>query len=294
MINKFRIFERIDPDSDEIMGLPSGECITMPDDILNRLYIKGLLQYNDKYEMLCFNDKDYYTIISFSSSFDKKQRIKNFLSEIGVRNYNINEKLKVDTWQSVKIRKKMSKLPIEFDCIIGDFDISDCGLESLYGCPDYIEGNFICVDNNLLDLKNGPTTVSGNYDVKKSGLYSLVGAPDYIKRDFDCSYNYINDLRGAPRIVDGSFYCSNCLLESLEGAPDILKNNFDCSYNNLESLKDGPDMISGIYDCSFNKLISVKESPNSVGTFKYIGNDKLMNINLSDFPFCDKLIPDRK
>lgn len=291
MIKTFENFDRFDSRENitGIVGVPSGEYIEVDEERLKNLVFSNLLIYDMDLKCLTFKDSDYYKITNQSS--DKKYNdVKKFLNLIGLNNYKINDDLSVDAIGNVKIRVPLYCLPVKFDYVMGHFDISNCGLESLQGCPDTVEGDFLCSGNNLDDLVNGPKVVNGNYDVRDSGLKSLAGAPMRIKKNFSCSKNGLNNLVGGPRIVDGSYYADNCLLTSLKGTPDLLTGHFDCSYNLLETLEDGPDLMSGTYDCSNNNLKTLKWGPGSVGVFKCNGNKNLRD--LSDAPYASKIISD--
>jgi hypothetical protein len=219
-----------------------------------------------------------------------KDFIKSFLTKVDIFKYKINNDYSIDVIQDVKIRMPMDNLPVQFDYIVGNFDISSCGLINLQGCPEVVEGNFICTNNRLSDLRMGPTTVGGNYDVRQCSLGSLKGAPEKIKKDFLASQNNLNDLIGGPKIVDGSYYVDNCLLVSLEGSPDVLGGHFNCSFNLLDNLKGGPNGINGTYDCSNNDIKTLKDGPSLVGVFKCNGNRKLRDLHLAP-PLC-KIISD--
>lgn len=211
MITDFKIFESKNV-TIGIVGIPSGEYIEIPIDQFYVLNDRGFLEYKYNLKFLSFKDKDYKNIISIIDN-NEKTKIKKFLSDIGVKRYKINNDYTVDVIENVKIRTPMDNLPIKFDYIMGNFDISDCGLTSLMGCPETIDGSFICTNNMLNDLSMGPIHVLRNYDVRQSGLYSLEGAPEKVGGDFDCSYNNLVNLKGAPKLVGGSFYCSNCHFE---------------------------------------------------------------------------------
>ena len=286
-MKNYREFEKVNiPMVDDyigIVGLPSGEYIELNFNQYDTLNRAELLQYNKQYKCITFDDLDIQNILYYIKD-DDKEKIINFLQKIGIEKskYKINDDYSIDVLVDVKIRESLNQLPVKFDYVMGDFDISSCGLINLFGCPEVIEGNFICSNNRLTDLKMGPKIVYGDYDVRQSNLYSLIGSPKHIKRDFDCSYNNLSELFGAPKIVDGSFYASNCLLITLAGSPDITQKNFDCSYNLLESLQYGPDFIKGTYDCSYNDIKSLDTGPSTVGVFKYNGNKKLTDIEIQE------------
>lgn len=272
-----------------MVGIPSGEYIELTADQFKDLNQARLLLYDTSMGSMTFRDKDYSRILHYISDI-QKEKIKSFLKSIGLEKYRINDDYTVEALENVKIRKEMSHLPIQFDYAMGHFDISDCGLTTLQGCPETVEGDFLCTNNDLRDLKMGPQKVNGNYDVRECNLSSLTGAPVRLKKNFLCSKNNLRNLNGGPRIVDGSYYTDNCLLISLEGSPDLLVGNFDCSFNLLQSLEDGPDMMDGTYNCSNNNLKTLKYGPTSVGIFKCNGNRDLRD--LSNGPQASKTISD--
>jgi len=293
MIKNYKIFENA-KDRVPIVGLPSGEYLEISFKLFDLLHSSGVLFYNEKYGSFTFDDKDYDNIIYYMGKHlgvDEKQIIKNFLNNIGVTKYRINSDNTVDSWDDVIIEGSYyEKLPVAFDCVMGDFKVLSCGLKTLKGCPDVVGGDFICNKNKLYDLKGGPTEISGDYDVRNNGLYSLEGSPKRIKGDFDCSYNNMPDLNGSPKIVECSFISSNGLLVSLKGAPEIVKKNFDVSFNLLDTLYGTTTTINGVYDCSNNDLKTLKDGPKSVGIFKCNGNNKLRN--LDGAPVYKKIISD--
>ena len=272
-----------------IVGLPSGEYIELTPNQFMMMNETGMLDYNSHLKTMTFSDLDYHNIMFYLKD-SKKESIKKFLQVINCRDYKINDDYTIDVVGSVKIRMPLNKLPFKFELVMGDFDISSCGLITLEGCPEEVEGNFICTNNRLTNLKGGPKIVGGDYDVKQSDLSSLLGAPQHIKKDFDACYNNLTNLKGSPQIVDGSFYVANCLLDSLEGSPDIISNDFDCSYNILEYLTGGPDMMAGTYNCSNNDIITLKGGPNNVGVFKCNGNRRLRDLDFA--PVCGRVISD--
>jgi hypothetical protein len=279
------------------VGLPSGEYIEIPFKLFDLMHANGVLYYSEKYQSFIFDDKDYENIKYYLNNYtsdeekfmNKKERIVNFLENVGVVRYKINNDYTIDTWQDVKILEKYNKLPVTFDCVIGNFEVS-CELITLNGCPDTISGDFICNKNRLKNLKGGPRVVYGKYDVSNNGLYSLEGSPIKIFKDFVCSYNNLSDLNGGPTIVEGSFISDNGILVSLEGSPEIVGKNFDVSYNLLDTLYGTTAIINGTYDCSNNDLKTLKFGPKSVGIFKCNGN-RLKN--LDDAPDCKKIISDK-
>ena len=80
----------------------------------------------------------------------------------------------------------LTKLPLRFGKVTGQFDCSKNNLTTLKGSPIAVGLGFWCGWNNLTDLVGGPRIVNG---------------------DFGCSGNPLTTLKGAPIRVDGDFYC---------------------------------------------------------------------------------------
>jgi len=82
--------------------------------------------------------------------------------------------------------QRLTKLPLKFRNVSGDFYCSYNDLTSLEGCPQTVGGDFYCLNNQLT---------------------SLEGLPEIIGGDINCIDNYISDFRGVPELFEGGFYC---------------------------------------------------------------------------------------
>jgi hypothetical protein len=70
-----------------------------------------------------------------------------------------------------------------------------------------VGGNFLCHDNQLTSLTGAPQSVGGNFLCHDNQLKSLAGAPRVVGGWFDCSGNrWLESLTGAPHLIDGKFY----------------------------------------------------------------------------------------
>ena len=97
----------------------------------------------------------------------------------------------------------LTKLPINFTEVYGNFDCSHNQLTSLEGAPEKVGKSFVCSHNQLT---------------------SLEGAPEKVGGYFLCNNNKLTSLKGGPTKVGGIFYCS--------GNPFICSGNpFICSGN---------------------------------------------------------------
>ncbi len=123
--------------------------------------------------------------------------IHSICEEYGIEGYVINPDGTIDVRYNVFLNfKKITKLPLRFNRVLGDFDCFSNQLISLEGCPVSVGGNFICSGNQLTSLEGGPVSVGGY---------------------FKCNYNKLNNLKGFPKNLGGYFDCSNNSLISLEG-----------------------------------------------------------------------------
>lgn len=97
----------------------------------------------------------------------KAKLIQDWLDEvhIGVRNYKLNSDFTIDTDLDVIAVERPELFPngrfpdyIKFNSS-GSFDIDDCGIVSLEGCPKEVKGYFSCQMNKITDLKGFPKEV---------------------------------------------------------------------------------------------------------------------------------------
>jgi len=208
-----------------------------------------------------------------------KQEIENWLNEMKIRNFIINDDLTINVNNKVDIsNKNLTEIPVQFNKINGYFDCSgnenltslkgcpqigityfrcrNCNLENLKGAPKEIKGVFNCRDNKKLkSLKGCPQIGIIDFICRDCDLRDLEGPPKEIKDWFDCSGNKkLQSLKGCPQTGITDFWCYKCNLENLEGAPKEVKNKFDCEDNkNLKSLKYAPKSKSYTWSESIPK-----------------------------------------
>jgi len=119
-----------------------------------------------------------------SLNVGKKALITNWLDEMHVPNYTINDDYTIDIHNNTSVdldNKNLKELPyfIQFNHVNGYFEIGNNKLTSLRGCPKTVTGYFSCEGNQLTSLEGCPTKVDGEfwcndnkiefsiYDVKK-------------------------------------------------------------------------------------------------------------------------------
>jgi len=116
-----------------------------------------------------------------------KKEIKAFCKANDIRNYTIEDDLRITVDGNVCLDINDTELPVQFNEVNGNFDLINC--------------------LNLTSLKGSPINVFGNFFCSKMQLKSLEGAPDWVRYNFDCSGNQITSLEGMPDLFDGVFAC---------------------------------------------------------------------------------------
>ena len=118
---------------------------------------------------------------------------------------------------------------------IQDWSISEEGLVNVDGFADLnyrnltrlplrfgtVTGNFYCDENQLTTLEGAPEKVGGHFYCSINQLTTLDGAPSWVGGDFYCSINQLTTLDGAPSWVGGDFYCDENQLTSLDGIGEV-------------------------------------------------------------------------
>ena len=140
-------------------------------------------------------------VIGDSYFFQTKEEITEWLKDMRIENYTINNDLTVDIDGLVDLTfKYLKKIPVKFN---------------------EIRGKFGCGYNQLISLKGSP---------------EIVGSGD--NGGFGCNNNQLNSLKYCPKIINGNFYCNSNELISLIDLP-IIKGNYrvGISNNPIKTLK---------------------------------------------------------
>lgn len=171
-----------------------------------------------------------------NTMLSNKLDIENWLNQMNISDYTINNNLVVDVANSVNLRAKgLTCIPIQFGIVIGDFDCSDNQLTSLFGAPKIVEVDFNCSYNQLTNLEGSPEVVKGLYECGNNKLISLKGATQEVG-GFFCMKNQLTSLVGGPQKVLNYYLCTYNQLTNLEGAPTFTQI-FDCSNNPIQITK---------------------------------------------------------
>jgi len=166
-----------------------------------------------------------------------KQEIENWLNEIEIENFTINNDLTVDVDGDVDLSSEgLTEIPVQFNKINGWFDCNgNEKLKSLKGCPQIGVIHFHCYNCDLRDLEGVPKEIDGW---------------------FECGENEkLKSLKGCPQIGVTNFYCNKCDLRDLEGVPKEIEDWFNCEDNkNLKSPKYAPKSEEYLWSKSIPEL----------------------------------------
>lgn len=125
--------------------------------------------------------------------------IQAWLEKFDIKNATILSDNSVDVHGDVKLSNRLpnlSKLPINFNIVEGDFDISENELVSLEGSPVKVGGSFHAHKNELNSLRGGPKEVKGSFVILHNNITSLQNSPTIVKDDYICSHNPLRTLEG--------------------------------------------------------------------------------------------------
>ena len=129
---------------------------------------------------------------------ESKRDIHSICDEYGINDYTINPDGSIDVDGNIILsydfeRGELSKIPLKFAKVTGDFE---------------------CDRNQLTTLKGSPKSVGGNFYCHSNQLTSLEGLPE-IGGYINCRRNQITDFRGVSEFFEGLFYCEGNPIEEI-------------------------------------------------------------------------------
>jgi hypothetical protein len=135
--------------------------------------------------------------------------------------------------------KKLTKLPLKFNMVSGDFDCSNNTLTSLSGFPNYVGGYFKCDGNQLIKSEHRLGYIKMGKDeigsiCKQYRITDYTVNPDGsidVKGDVDISSFGLKKLPLIFNRVGGYFNCSDNQLTSFIGFPNYIGRGYDCRGN---------------------------------------------------------------
>jgi hypothetical protein len=151
--------------------------------------------------------------------------VEKICKKFGIRNWSIRDGL-VDVDGDVHLwNKGLTKLPLKFGRVSGDFWCSYNKLTTLEGVPKEVGGNFSCRNNNLTSLEGAPKEVGGDFWCSNNKLTTLEGAPKEVGGGFSCSFNKLTTLDHMPNIRGDIYIDGNPLPKEILNLPkDKLKD----------------------------------------------------------------------
>jgi hypothetical protein len=151
----------------------------------------------------------------------KESDIAKICKKYGIENWSINSDGLVDVDGKVFLFDRgLTKLPLSFGYVSGNFSCGENKLTNLAGCPKSVGKGFYCYGNELTSLEGCPQEVVGDFFCWNNKLTSLEGCPREVGGNFRCQINRLKSLQGGPHTVTGDFYCHDNQLTSLRFAPE--------------------------------------------------------------------------
>jgi len=124
-------------------------------------------------------------------SFDESE-IHKICKKYHIKKYTINKDGSIDVDRTVELQSEnLTKLPLKFNKINGDFYCDDNRLTSLEGCPKEVSSNFFCYSNKLTSFEYAPKIIKGGFDCRINNIKSFEYFPSFVKSYFMCVGNPI-------------------------------------------------------------------------------------------------------
>lgn len=133
-------------------------------------------------------------MFNFLNTFFRKD-IDSICKKYGIKNYTINKDQSIDVDGDVDLyNKRLTKLPLKFRKVYGNFDCSVNKIKSLKGSPNWVGKDFDCKVNLLKTLEDGPENVLGSYMCEGNRLVNFKGFPENHDGYINFMCNPINNL----------------------------------------------------------------------------------------------------
>lgn len=128
--------------------------------------------------------------IKLFENYKTDEEIHELCDIFHIKNYTINEDKSIDVNGSVSFYEKMEEdIPIKFRNVYGYFDMGWNRLKSLKNSPIYVQEDFVCENNLLIDLNYAPKEVGGRVNLWHNNLKTLKGCPEKIGGDLKVNDN---------------------------------------------------------------------------------------------------------
>jgi len=112
-----------------------------------------------------------------------------------IENYTINSDGTVDVDNDVNLSSKLlTKLPLKFGKVSGNFYCINNNLTSLEFCPHSVGRSFNCSNNYLTTLEGSPQSVGGYFSFYKNSIKDLYGFPEFFYKDVYNTGNPVSEI----------------------------------------------------------------------------------------------------
>jgi hypothetical protein len=112
------------------------------------------------------------------------ERMLQFFCDLKKVNFwEVDNENRIDIDGSIRFfpnRFAQDHLPLKFGKVTMTFDIDECHLNTLEGCPYHVGGHFVARINRLKDLKGAPLHVGKDIYLWGNPLASLEGFPNHV------------------------------------------------------------------------------------------------------------------
>src|SRR5690554_5392471 len=89
--------------------------------------------------------------------------------------------------------------------VTGDVNLRNLGLTKIPINFTEVDGNFYCHENKLSSLEGAPEKVGRDFNCSVNYLTDLEGAPEKVGWHFDCFNNPLKSTKGKPETIGGRF-----------------------------------------------------------------------------------------
>ena len=177
------------------------------------------------------------------NQFKGKSEIHSICKKYGIKNYTINNDGSIDVNGGVDLSgRNLTKLPLKFR---------------------HVSGNFYCNNNQLTSLEGSPQTVGGYFDCDNNKLTTLEGSPQKVEGNFYCNNNKLKDVKGFPERFYGKyiFISNNPVEEIFDLFPEDKWVELPESLNEYDVPRDGKLIIlQRLEQCFYDLGLEIPEN----------------------------------
>jgi hypothetical protein len=166
------------------------------------------------------------------------REIHKICKQYGIQNYTINSDGSIDVdgnvglnfnaipgmYSSSNLNKRLTKLPLKFR---------------------NVTGNFLCMNNYLTSLEGSPQLVGGSFNCHSNQLTSLIGSPQQVGVHFSCNCNFISSFVGSPKSIGGIFSCDDNFVDEIW---NLFRDKYRIElFNDYDIIREDESEVERIY-----------------------------------------------